>query len=187
MIPNTIIHLLSGGLDSVTMMYDLADRGHILHALTFDYNQQHKKEIEFAKQHAARRGIKHSIKSIPYLGGLTDKNWIVPNRNAIFINIAVNIAIQAGADTITIGCNSEDAEYFPDCRSDFINAINASIKSAGCDIEVCAPYINKSKAWIGTLAQQIGITPNAIWSCYRGSDSPCGHCPACKKLNDAFK
>lgn len=187
MIPKKIIHLLSGGLDSVTMLYDLKDHGHSVHALMFDYGQKHKRELEWAKTHAIRCGVLHTIKKLPDLGGLTDENWIIPNRNAIFLSMAVNLASHSGADTVTIGCNSEDAEYFPDCRKEFIDAMNKSVSAAGYRVEICAPYMNKSKAWIGGLAQQMGVNPNEIWTCYRGEDQPCGQCPACKKLESALK
>lgn len=187
MTKKTIIHLLSGGLDSVTMLYDLVSEGHFVHALLFDYRQRHKQELQWAKTHAERCRILYTIIDLPELGGLTDQSWIVPNRNAVFLSLAVSLASKAGADTVTIGCNADDAEYFQDCRKEFLDAMNVVTRSAGYDIEICAPYINKPKAWIGGLAQQIGIRPNEIWTCYHGGNEPCGKCPACEKLNKAIK
>jgi len=91
-IPKTIIHLLSGGLDSVTMLYDLVGQGHQVHALMFDYRQRHKQELLWAKQHASRCNVLFTVMDLPELGGLTDKSWIVPNRNAVFLCVAVNAA-----------------------------------------------------------------------------------------------
>lgn len=187
MIPKTIIHLLSGGLDSVTMLYDLVGQGHLVHALLFDYRQRHRRELEWAKYHADRLGVQYTVMQLPALGGLNQHSWIVPNRNAILLSLAVNLAVRASADTITIGCNAEDADYFPDCRKPFIDSMNAALKAAGFNIEICAPYIDKPKAWIGGLAQHMGVSPKEIWTCYQGGAEPCGECPACKKLMEAFR
>ena len=78
-----IIHLLSGGLDSVTMMYDLLNQGHQLHALMFDYKQRHNQELLCAKYHAKLAGVMFTVVDLPPLGGLTEQSWVVPNRNAI--------------------------------------------------------------------------------------------------------
>jgi 7-cyano-7-deazaguanine synthase len=188
MIPKTIIHLLSGGLDSVTMLYDLKAQGHFVHCLLFDYKQKHVRELTFAKAHCHRLGVLFTTMELPALNGLTDENWVVPNRNAIMLSLAVNVAVQAGADTITYGCNKDDADYpFPDCTLPFIQAMNKAVESAGYKIEICAPYLNKSKAWIGGFAQEIGVPIHEIWSCYRGGPIPCGTCPACIKLQSARK
>lgn len=188
MIPKTIIHLLSGGLDSVTMLYDPTNQGHSVHCLLFDYKQRHAQELQFAITHAQKCGVLWTRMELPQLGGLTEQSWIVPNRNAIFLSVAVNVACQAGADTVTIGCNKADAEYFPDCRKHFLDAMNAAVKSAGYDVEICAPYLDKSKAWIARLASDFRILPESIWTCYQPTENgPCGVCPACKKLKLAIK
>lgn len=186
MIPKTIIHLLSGGLDSVTLLYDLKAQGHSVHCLLFDYKQRHVQELTFAKWHCQRQQVLYTTIELPALGGLTDENWIIPNRNAIFLSVAVNVAMQAKADTVTIGCNKEDEAAFPDCRMAFIQTFNNMLTTAEIAVEVCAPYIQKSKAWIGGLAQEMGVPIHEIWTCYRGGVKPCGKCPACKKLQLAF-
>jgi 7-cyano-7-deazaguanine synthase len=124
---------------------------------------------------------------LPHLGGLTEQSWIVPNRNAIFLSVAVNVASQAKADTVTIGCNLDDAEYFPDCRIEFLNSMNAAVKAAGYDVEVCAPYIGKRKWEIGAMARDMGVSVGEVWTCYQPNENgPCGSCPACDKLKKAF-
>lgn len=186
MIPKQIIHLLSGGLDSVTMLYDLKQQGHNIHCLLFDYQQRHIQELHWAKYHAERCGVLHTIRKLEDLGGLNEKSWIVPNRNSIFLSVAVNVAFRAGADTVTIACNAEDAEYFVDCRQSFIDAKNAETQAAGYNVEICAPYIDWPKWKIGGLAREMGIKSDTIWSCYIGGETPCGQCPACNKLKAAF-
>jgi 7-cyano-7-deazaguanine synthase len=64
--------------------------------------------------------------------------------------------------------------------------MNDAVKSAGYDIEICAPYLDWPKWKIGGLAQEMGIQVNEIWTCYQGGETPCGNCPACKKLESAF-
>jgi len=184
--PKTIIHLLSGGLDSVTMLYDLKAQGHNVHCLLFDYRQSHLKELDWAKYHSQKCNVLHTLIEIPDLGGMNCNSWIVPNRNAIFISLAVNLACKANADTVTIGCNAEDAEYFPDCRGAFISSVNESLKLSKINVEVCAPYLGLRKWQIGGLAREMGVSLNEIWTCYTGKETPCGECPACQKLKLAM-
>jgi 7-cyano-7-deazaguanine synthase len=181
----TILHLLSGGLDSVVMLHDLVAQGHRVHSLLFDYKQRHRQELEFAKYHARVTGTLFTVVDLPNLGGLTEASWIVPNRNAIFISVAANVAHSAGADTITIGCNKDDEENFPDCRKGFLQAMQTAVTEAGYKIQLCAPYIDKRKWEIGDMARQMGITSSQIWTCYQGGAKPCGECPACAKLREA--
>ena len=185
--PKTIVHLLSGGLDSVTMLYDLHGQGHKLHCVLFDYGQAHVQELTFAKGHCHRLGLLFTTIKLPKLGGLTDANWIVPFRNPIMLALAANIAIQADADEITIGCNRDDEEQFPDCRWAVLDAMNHALKLSGYSVQIAAPYLDKPKSWIGALAQEIGVPMHEIWTCYRGGAKPCGECPACKKLELAIK
>ena len=186
MISKTIIHLMSGGLDSTTMLYELHSKGHNIHCLMFDYKQKHVQELTFAKLHCHRLAVLFTVKELPDLSGLTDENWIVPNRNAIFLSMGVNLAVRAKASTITIGCNADDRDSFPDCRKEFIDSMNQSCKAAGYDIEICAPYLNKHKWEIGGIARNLHIPSHEIWTCYRGGAKPCGKCPACEKLTLAM-
>ena len=186
MIPKTIIHLLSGGLDSVTMLYDLKQKGHNVHCLLFNYHQKHVQELTYAKLHCHRLGVLFTTMELPPLGGLNDESWIVPNRNCILLSLAVNLAVQAKADTVTIGCNKDDEAAFPDCRMAFLQLFNTMLTTAEISVEVCAPYLDKSKAWIGGLAREMGVPTHEIWTCYRGGAKPCGECPACKKLEAAL-
>ena len=186
MIKKTIIHLLSGGLDSVTLLYDLRQQGHSVHCLLCDYKQQHVQELTFAITHCHRLGVLFTTVELPSLRGLTDESWVVPHRNAVLLSLSVNLAVHAKADTVTIGCNADDADMFPDCRPAFIAAMNAATQSAGYDIEICAPYIDWPKWRIGGLAREMGIKMHELWSCYRGGAEPCGKCPACIKLQSAI-
>ncbi len=181
-----IIHLLSGGLDSVTMLYEHVESKHNVRCLCFDYHQRHKQELLWAKTHADKCSVLYTVMDLPDLGGLTEQSWIVPNRNATFLSIAVNFAAQCGFEYVSIGCNADDASYFPDCREDFLSAFNAMTKLAGYEIDVIAPYLNKNKSDIGEIAKKFNIQKHDVWSCYKPTSSkPCGECPACKKLEEA--
>lgn len=186
----TIIHLLSGGLDSVTMLYHLVGDGHSVHCVLFDYGQKHSQELTFAKIHCHRLNVMFTTITLQKLMGssLTDSgtSWVVPFRNAILISHSVNIAVAAGADTITVGCNKDDEHDFPDCRKGFLDAVNETIKQSGYNIEVCAPFIDKPKWWIAALAQELGVSISEIWTCYNGGSKPCGECPACVKLKKSL-
>ena len=175
------VHLLSGGLDSVAMLHENRDR--IALCLLLDYKQRHKQELQFAIVHAKRVGIPFLTLELPQLGGLNEQSWIVPNRNAIFISVAANVASQTGNSVVTIGCNRDDADYFPDCRPAFIEASNAMLAAAGYSIRVETPYLKKTKAEIMQIAKRFGILPDEIWTCYQPTETgKCGKCPACTKL-----
>lgn len=186
MIPKIIVHLLSGGLDSVTMLYDLKQQGHLIHCLLIDYKQSHAQELVFAKGHCHRLGVPYTTIELPPLGGLDDQSWVVPNRNCIFLSLAVNLAVQAKADTVTIGCNKDDESGFPDCRMEFLRSFNSMLAASEVPVEVCAPYLDKPKAWIGGMSRELGVPAGEIWTCYRGGSEPCGKCPACEKLKAAM-
>jgi 7-cyano-7-deazaguanine synthase len=187
MIPKTIVHLLSGGLDSVTMLYDLVGQGHFVHCVLFDYHQQHAQELTFAKVHCHRLNVMFTTVELPRLGGLTDGDWVVPFRNPIMLSIAVNIAVQAKADTVCIACNRDDREAFKDCQWAVIDALQHAVTLSGYQVELCAPYIDKRKWEILDLAKTFGIQMHETWSCYKGGTKPCGECPACLKLSEAME
>lgn len=180
------VHLLSGGLDSVVMLYDLHSQDVSLRPLLFDYKQRHVQELQWAKHHCLRLGIIYTTIELPQLlaSSITDgkaSSPVVPNRNAIMLSIAVNFAVSLGFHTVTYACNEDDAEMFPDCRPEFLAAFNSMIKAAGCKVEVKAPYIDKPKWWIAGMGRELAVALNETWSCYVGGVEPCGRCLACRK------
>lgn len=171
----------------MTMLYDLKNQGHLVHCLLFNYHQRHAQELQWAKYHAKASGCLFTTMDLPPLGGLTEQSWIVPNRNAVFLSVAVNVAHQAKADTVTIGCNADDSDYFPDCRKQFIDSMNTVSKMAGYEVEICAPYLELRKWQIGAIARDMGIRVADVWTCYNPTEQgQCGKCPACEKLKIAF-
>lgn len=184
------VHLLSGGLDSTVMLYDLQAKGALLHCLLVDYGQRHQKELDYAKVHCERLSVPFTILVLPTLQGskLTDsgEGWIVPFRNAILLGLAVNLAASMEFDTVTIACNADDEAMFPDCRWAAIDALNHAIKISGLSVQIQAPYIRQRKWWIARLGSDLKVLMNETWSCYAGAKKPCGKCPACQKRNEAL-
>ena len=185
----TIIHLLSGGVDSTVLLYDLIGQDQRVHALMFDYGQAHSIELTYATRHCERLGVLYTKMKLPQLKGsvLTDgkEGVVVPGRNIIFLSVALNLAIEAKADLITIGCNKDDEALFPDCRSAFIQAFNIMSMTAELPVEICAPYLDKPKAWVLANGQAIDCPTEDTWSCYTAGPVPCGVCLACRKRKQA--
>lgn len=185
-----IVHLLSGGIDSVVMLYDLHGNDYLVHPLLFDYKQRHVQELIWAKHHCQQLNLNYTTIELPQLKGsnLTDGEGgiIIPNRNAILLSFAVNLAVTLGAQIITFAANADDHEVFHDCRSDFVRAFNELINQAGYPIKVLTPYLYRSKGWITKHGQKLGVRFNETWSCYQGGLKPCGKCEACQKREAAL-
>jgi 7-cyano-7-deazaguanine synthase len=187
MIPKTIIHLLSGGLDSVTMLYDLKQQGCNVHCLLVNYEQPHVQELTFARLHCHRLGVQSTTRNIGRIGGLDEGNgWIVHNRNMILLAHAASLAMEAKAECVTIACNKDDELGFADCRMAFMQMMNTTLTTGEIPVEICTPYIDWPKWKIAGLARELGVPTHEIWTCYKGGAKPCGLCPACLKLNSAI-
>lgn len=201
------IILLSGGLDCLGALSLMSDK--IGLALTFDYGQDaFLQESKAAERIADFYGIKHKIIKLDWFGDLYKKDipsvttedldnsglmqttaqkvWI-PNRNAVFINIAAAFADGSDEyDTIVIGANREEAQTFSDNSEEFIKAVNKSLQySANTKVEVTAPVINMNKSEIIRIAKENGAPLEYVYSCYRGGEKHCGTCESCKRLQRA--
>jgi len=186
----TIIHLLSGGLDSTVLLHDLVHQGHMVHCLLVDYGQRHSQELLFAKSQCKMANVLFTTVSLPPLRGSTltdgDGSVIVPARNACLLSVSVNLAEAARADVVTIGCNADDALMFPDCTPQFIAAFNQAIAVGGSQVKVHAPYASETKRSIAEIGKRLGVRFSETWSCYIGGPKPCGNCPACKLREQAL-
>lgn len=190
MLPHFTILLLSGGPDSVILLYYLVSQGVKVHALIVKYGQRHEQETIWATHHCHRLGVLFTTIELPQFKGstLTDGNGgvVVPFRNAIMLSHAINLAVAAGAESVAYACNADDDEVFPDCRRAFVQAFNHLLLSTEIPVEVCAPFMDKRKWEIFGLARELGVNLDETWSCYRGGEKPCGECPACKKRQEAL-
>lgn len=187
--PHNTVLLLSGGLDSVTLLYDLVHQKCNVHCLLAWYGQRHERELQFARRHVRTLALQSTEIVLPQLRGsaLTDNSGsvVVPMRNATFIAFGVNLAAALHADSVTLACNQDDQAAFPDCRMDFLSAMNRAVEYSGLSVEVCYPYSDKTKREIVERARQIGAPYRDSWSCYAGGESECGVCLACKKRTEA--
>jgi len=206
------IAIVSGGMDSVVLAHMLRHEEHDLHLVSFNYGQRHSKELDFAKQCAADLRSPHNIVDLSGLQGLlkgssltsndvavpdghyaeqTMRITVVPNRNAIMLNIAAGLAIAEGAKYVATGVHGGDHYIYPDCRPAFIKAVDAMLCVATDGFArkgfgVLAPFLNWTKGDIAAKGDAIGVDFNKTWSCYKGGDIHCGSCGTCFERREAF-
>lgn len=203
---NSVI-IVSGGMDSITLLYDHKDE--IALGISFDYGSNHNaREIPFAKLHCERLGIRHITIDLDFMhkyfkSSLLDgadaipeghyaaenmKSTVVPFRNGIMLSIAIGIAESNGLDQVFIANHGGDHTIYPDCRPDFIEAIN-SASQAGTfnNVKVLAPYTDITKGDIARIGKNIGIDYTETWSCYKGGEKHCGKCGTCVERKEALK
>lgn len=202
---NSVI-IVSGGMDSITLLYDHKDE--IALGISFDYGSNHNaREIPFAKMHCERLGIKHITINLDFMhqyfksslldgaeaipeGHYADDNMkstVVPFRNGIMLSIAIGIAESNNLDQVFIANHGGDHTIYPDCRPEFINAIDAAA-TAGTynNVKVVAPYTKITKSDIARIGKKLGIDYTKTWSCYKGGEVHCGKCGTCVERKEAL-
>ncbi len=206
--------LLSGGLDSSTVLYQAKADGCECYAITFNYQQRHQRELQSAQAIARSVGvIEHQLVNFDLRawGGsaLTDDIDLpqdrdlaamaanipityVPARNTIFLSFALAYAEAIAANQVYIGVNALDYSGYPDCRPDYIEAMQSVYRLGtkqgreGQPIEIVAPLINLKKTEIIELGNKLGVPWSQTWSCYAGGDNACGVCDSCRLRLAAF-
>ena len=204
--------LVSGGLDSATVLAIAQERGHRCLALSFDYGQRHRVELNAARRVARALGAaEHRVLELPIgqfgHSALTDPAMAVPEtggpgipityvpaRNTVFLACALGLAEVAGAADIYIGVNAIDYSGYPDCRPEFIAAFermaNLATKAAveGRVLRIHAPLIELSKADIIRRGTALGVDYAMTVSCYQPDDTgaACGRCDACRLRREGF-
>ncbi len=204
--------LLSGGLDSATALALAKSQGYLLYALTFDYGQRHRAELEAAGKIADTVGVvEHRVVTLDvgWMGGsaLTDNEIAVPQqpgegipvtyvpaRNTIFLAVALAWAETLVARDIIIGINAVDYSGYPDCRPEFLEAFNALAALAtragvdGRTIRVLAPLMDMDKAGIIRTGDRLGVDYALTLSCYNPDNAgrACGHCDSCRFRAQGF-
>jgi 7-cyano-7-deazaguanine synthase len=201
--------VFSGGLDSTTLLYHLIALGHEVKAISFDYGQRHRKELEAARAIATLLSIEHRIVDISGLAEIFGANaltnysvkvphgayspetmqvTVVPNRNMIMIAIATGWAIALGFDSVAFGAHAGEYTPYPDCQPAFAEAINSATQI--CDyspIEVLAPFVTWTKADIVRRGLELRVDFDLTWSCYEGGAKLCGKCSTCLDRLYAFE
>jgi 7-cyano-7-deazaguanine synthase len=205
--------LVSGGLDSMVVAALAVEAGHKLVALTIDYNQRHRIELDAAARIATHLGaVRHIVLPLDLskFGGssLTDAtidipkdgvqpgipSTYVPARNTIFLSLALGLAEATGAREIHIGVNALDYSGYPDCRPEFVEAFenlaNLATKAGveGDRFKVRTPLLHMTKADIAAEAARLGIDAGMSWSCYdpQPGGLHCGQCDSCRLRSKGF-
>lgn len=208
--------LLSGGLDSSTVLYRAKADGYECYALSFNYQQRHQRELASARAIALAVGVKeHQIVNFDLTtwGGsaLTDNNinlptersmeemrekipvTYVPARNTIFLSFALSYGEAIEAKRVYIGVNAVDYSGYPDCRPDYIVAMQRIFQLGtkqgreGRAIEIVSPLVNLHKTEIIQLGNCLGVPWEKTWSCYAGGEKACGVCDSCQIRLEAFQ
>jgi 7-cyano-7-deazaguanine synthase len=193
--------VLSGGLDSTVCMGVASQQGSVL-ALSFDYGQRHRIELDRAAAVAAFYGAEQLVVkldasqwggsaltddriAIPDEGGEGIPVTYVPARNLIFLAVAMGVCEARDTDAAYIGVNALDYSGYPDCRPEFIESFAATAALAlrrgveGRPVEIRTPLLDLSKAQIVQLGVELAAPLHLTWSCYRGGPVPCGACDSC--------
>ncbi len=199
--------VLSGGMDSVTLLYDRQEQTAL--AITFDYGSNHNaREAACAALHCQRLGIEHLIIPLSFIsqyfkssllegadaipeGDYADENMrstVVPFRNGIMLAVACGIAESRNLTKVLIANHFGDHDIYPDCRADFIRPMSEAMRAGTyIGVEVCAPYTDISKADIARIGKRLGINYGETYSCYKGGERHCGRCGTCKERRDALR
>ena len=198
--------IVSGGMDSTTLLYDRRDE--IALAISFDYGSNHNaREIPYAEMHCKRLGIEHitipldfmhkyfrsslleGADAIPegHYAAENMKSTVVPFRNGIMLAVAAGVAESRNLTKLLIANHGGDHTIYPDCRPEFISAMD-SATNAGTyvGVRVIAPYTNITKGDIARIGKKLGIDYSETWSCYKGGEKHCGKCGTCVERKEAL-
>ena len=201
------IVILSGGLDSSTLLYDVINQGYNVKALSFDYGQKHRRELDCASATCKKLGIEHKILNLSVLNevapsALTRSDWkvpvghyasenmkqtVVPNRNMVMLSIAAAYAMSNKATKLFYGAHSGDHAIYPDCREEFVEAMKNVIRIADWNpVELKAPYSNIDKGDIVKKGIELKVDYSLTRTCYNSGEKACGKCGSCTERLEAF-
>ena len=204
---NKAIVVLSGGMDSTTLLYDVINQGYKTYAIGFDYGQKHKKELDLAKQTCDKLSVDYLVVDLSALNvvapsALTRDDWdvpeghysddnmkqtVVPNRNMVMLSIATSYAISKGAKDVFYGAHIGDHAIYPDCREVFVDKMREAIKVSDWEpINLHAPYLKIDKGDIAIKGKELNTDYSLTWTCYNGKELACGKCGSCVERLEAF-
>ncbi len=208
--PNLVVIILSGGMDSTTLLYRLVHEKKEIRAISFNYGQKHSKELEYAKKTCKKLTIPHEIVDLSTLSKAgffqnssltTDidvpeghyaeesmKSTVVPNRNMIMLSLAIGYAISVGAKSVYYGAHAGDHAIYPDCRPIFIEKMQEVAKVCHYyPVEIYAPYREYTKGDIIKDGLEMDVDYSLTWTCYKGQEKACGKCGSCTERLEAFE
>lgn len=205
--PRRVVAIYSGGMDSFTLLHRLLRQGYEVHALSFNYGQRHRKELQYARQVCEELGLSHKVVDITAINqlllgsSLTDdievpeghyedenmKSTMVPNRNMIMLSLAIGYAVSLKAEAVYYGAHGGDHAIYPDCRPLFVEKMNEVSRIANYEpVEVIAPYLYANKIEILREGLAMGLDYAKTWTCYNGRERACGKCGSCIERLEAF-
>lgn len=201
--------ILSGGMDSATLLYDLLAAGDQVDAIGIDYQQRHGKELDCAVELCRELGVRWDVLDLSTLSSFLTgssqsdqsvavpfgkydepsmKITVVPNRNMFMLAAAGAVAIARKADRLAYGAHAGDHTIYPDCRPEFVQTM---AKAFGlCDwhaLGLHAPYLHMTKGDICKRGVTLGVPYANTWTCYVGGALPCGRCGSCTERAEAFE
>ena len=202
--------ILSGGLDSTTLLYFVKNQypDEVIGTITFDYDQKHKREIGVAIKTCVKLMVPFQIFSMKAFSSLApsalttagievpeghyqDDNMkltVVPNRNMVFLSLAIAYAVGKGASKVYYAAHMGDHSVYPDCRPEFVEAIKKV--ALLCDwkpVLIEAPFIDINKTQILKKGIDLGVDYSLTWSCYNGREKSCGKCGTCSERLESFQ
>ena len=195
-------------MDSTVLLYRLTKDGDELKALSINYGQRHSKEIEYAESICRNLGVEHRVANLESISELLSgsaltsddlevpeghyaednmKATVVPNRNMILLSVAAGWAISSEFDRVAYAAHSGDHAVYPDCRNEFADALDATIRLADWrEVSLYRPFVDSAKADLVKLGAELGVPFEKTWSCYKGLDLHCGRCGTCIERREAF-
>lgn len=197
----------SGGMDSFTVLNTAVQSGLEVYALSFNYGQKHSKELKVAALVCQELNIPHKVVDITAINSLMDnssltgdaeipeghyedenmKSTVVPNRNMVLLSMAIAYAVSLEAGKVYYGAHSGDHHIYPDCRPEFVEAMNAVSKIANYQsVEIVTPFLHISKGEILKAGLNMQLDYEKTWTCYNGREKSCGKCGACHERLEAF-
>ena len=214
--PPAAVVLLSGGMDSTTLLHYVAKRLHVktVYALSFRYGQKHARELDAARWQAHAAGVtEHRFIDVSFFGDLTagrsaltdasiaiprleeldeaarrQPPTYVPNRNMMLLSLAAAYAEARGVTDVYYGAQAQDRYGYWDCTPEFLERVNALLAlNRGTPVAVRAPFMTWRKADELRLGLELGVDYAHTWTCYAGGARPCGVCPSCEERASAFR
>lgn len=200
------VMVLSGGMDSVTLMHDMKER--VALAVTFDYGSNHNaREIDCARRQCEILGVEHLVIPLGFMGEYfrssllsgadaipeghyaeeNMKSTVVPFRNGIMLAVAAGLAESRGLKHVILANHSGDHTIYPDCRPEFAAAMSDAIAAGTFDhITLLAPYTDITKGDIAAIGASLGVDYGFTYSCYKGGERHCGRCGTCVERREAM-
>jgi 7-cyano-7-deazaguanine synthase len=204
-----IVVLLSGGMDSATLLWLAKSHAVPVRAISFDYGQRHVKELAAAEALAREAQVEwtivglHGMSQLLHGSSQTDPTipvphghyadesmrvTVVPNRNMMLLSMAAAAAINWDTPWIAYAAHKGDHAIYPDCRPEFIQAMRAALRLCHYDegVELWTPFKTMTKDELVTMGQDMDVPFELTWSCYEGGERHCGKCGTCVERREAF-